>query len=460
MRIGELLVAARLVTPQEVDIALRTQAAYGGRVGSILAEQGYVDVDAVGAQLGRQQGVPFVTAGHLASIDPSVLAKLPRKAAERYLAVPVGLTPSHQLRVALASPNDLAAVEALQVVAGMRLSVHVAPELLLRRAIERYYAVPPSDARFIRMDTPTAVERSPSPPPASVRERVQAIVLSMPESPARPTPPPSAPRIAPPPRVPSIDFGAPPMHERAAPDARPTPQPHPRTEPPPAFRPRSVPPEPTVHFAVTGAPTRPLTARPPADGSAYHVTSVTPERLVPRSRPPEASVESVSAPRSRAPKPVYDVDEACVRIAESVTTQGVGNALAGYLRRTYACGLVMVVRDGAAIGWRGFVPGLDDEALEAIAIPLSTRSIVQAAHDERRAVFDRGEDAAMKRLMMLLRVGPVAEIAVAPVAVGERVINLVLGAAEHALARGAQRELDRVVVAAADAYARLLHRAR
>jgi hypothetical protein len=597
MRIGELVVAARLASPHDVDAALRMQAQYGGRLGSVLADLGYVELDAIAGLLSRQRGVPAATAEWFAAIDPAVLAKIPRKAAERYSAVPIGANAHRQLLVALRDPQDLAAVDALQVVAGMRLVVHVAPELRLRRALERYYGVPRSDDRFVRLSAPDrAAGRHESPAPSSARDRVQAIALSMPAMPAMssarephapvaaarraaavqearaPARVPSAddvPRFAPPPRLPDVaSFSLPAAHHDFEPEpfpARAPPEPpaaaseppprasspslealasddrHPSSlpsdailgpasvEPPPrSLRSRHAPPpERSLHFSLGDArtdegrsrppsipPALPPAARPVAT-SGYRAVSLPPEDLSPlprRSEPPpsrrpsvpppasptsptsptsshrastpnaaaatdarastpppapaarRASDESAGEPsaprRSLFPKPRYGVAEACERIAASLSKEGVANAVTAFLRSEFACGIVFVVRDGSAIGWRGFAPGVDEDALEAIAVPLSSASPVRAAHDARSRIVDTATGAAMQRLLKLLRVASAVEVVVAPVVIRGRVVNLVLAAADAPISRELAEGVDRVVTAAGEAYVRLIKTAR
>ena len=76
---GELLVAAGLVTPEQVEQALRAQVMWGARLGTNLIELGFVDLDALSTALGRQHALPAALARHFEKAD----AELQRRAAAR-----------------------------------------------------------------------------------------------------------------------------------------------------------------------------------------------------------------------------------------------------------------------------------------------------------------------------------------------------------------------------------------
>ncbi|MEO7730494.1 MAG: hypothetical protein ABIY55_05940, partial [Kofleriaceae bacterium] len=57
-RLGELLVAAGLLTVEQVEQAVRAQVMWGGRLGTNLVELGYIDLDKLATALSRQHGIP------------------------------------------------------------------------------------------------------------------------------------------------------------------------------------------------------------------------------------------------------------------------------------------------------------------------------------------------------------------------------------------------------------------
>src|SRR5213075_2205969 len=57
-RLGELLVAAGLLTVEQVERALRAQVLWGGRLGTNIVELHYLDLDPLSKVLGRQHQMP------------------------------------------------------------------------------------------------------------------------------------------------------------------------------------------------------------------------------------------------------------------------------------------------------------------------------------------------------------------------------------------------------------------
>ena len=56
-RLGELLVAAGLLTTDQVDRALRAQVMWGARLGTNLIELGFIDLDTLSTVLAQQHSL-------------------------------------------------------------------------------------------------------------------------------------------------------------------------------------------------------------------------------------------------------------------------------------------------------------------------------------------------------------------------------------------------------------------
>jgi type II secretory ATPase GspE/PulE/Tfp pilus assembly ATPase PilB-like protein len=73
------------------------------------------------------------------TVDPALLALIPRRVADLYQLVPVSRT-EHALTVAMTNPNDLVALDELRQLTGLRVQpIHVTTEEL-QRALVRFYA--------------------------------------------------------------------------------------------------------------------------------------------------------------------------------------------------------------------------------------------------------------------------------------------------------------------------------
>ena len=103
--IGELLVAAGLITQDVLEAALRDQAADGRRLGEILVARKLVTDKQVTQILSHQLALPWVS---LAKITPdaALLALVPKALAERHHIVPVYLRRSKKQSTLYVATDD------------------------------------------------------------------------------------------------------------------------------------------------------------------------------------------------------------------------------------------------------------------------------------------------------------------------------------------------------------------
>ena len=106
-RIGEMLIAEGLLTPEQLEAALEEQRRHGGRIGAILKSLGFVTEEGIIKTLGRQTGIPHQVLSTVI-IDPDVIKLVPELLARRHQAIPL-----YKKGIAL----TLAMVDPLNVVA-------------------------------------------------------------------------------------------------------------------------------------------------------------------------------------------------------------------------------------------------------------------------------------------------------------------------------------------------------
>ncbi len=137
-KLGQLLVARGWITVQQLNRALQNQGVVGSRVGTCLLEMEALSEENLLKGLSEQLGVPAVGLDDLRGVPDEVLALLPDKIARRCRAVPFRLVGS-RLDVAMMEPRNLAAQDEIAFASGKRVNVHVAHELRIVEALERYY---------------------------------------------------------------------------------------------------------------------------------------------------------------------------------------------------------------------------------------------------------------------------------------------------------------------------------
>ena len=138
MKLGERLIDSGLVTPDQLNLALREQKRTGERVGEILINLGFVTQEQISSVLASQAGVAFVQLDSYL-IEPSALKTVPEALARRHKLIPILLEPP-KLTIALANVFDMVAIDEVQRVTGYVVDAVSATESGIAGAIDQYYA--------------------------------------------------------------------------------------------------------------------------------------------------------------------------------------------------------------------------------------------------------------------------------------------------------------------------------
>ena len=88
VRIGELLLKEKRMTPEQLQEALTYQRTNGGKLGANLVKLGYVKDEEITALLSKQYGVPSIALDDF-EIDPAVIKLVPAETARKYQIVPL-----------------------------------------------------------------------------------------------------------------------------------------------------------------------------------------------------------------------------------------------------------------------------------------------------------------------------------------------------------------------------------
>ncbi|HKD92304.1 MAG TPA: ATPase, T2SS/T4P/T4SS family, partial [Terriglobales bacterium] len=143
-RLGDLLLKAKIITPEQLTQALKVQKQQGGaRLGSILVKLGYVSDDEVTTFLSRQYGVPAINLSFF-DLDPSVVKLVPQETAHRYQVLPLSRVGA-SLTIAMADPTNVFAIDDVKFMTGFNIEPVVASETAIAAAIEKAYSIPDQD---------------------------------------------------------------------------------------------------------------------------------------------------------------------------------------------------------------------------------------------------------------------------------------------------------------------------
>jgi type IV pilus assembly protein PilB len=174
-RLGELLVEAQIITPEQLDEALALQKRDGRRIGTLLVEAGLVSETQVTQILSQQLSVPWVSLYHI-EFSRQLLNLVSQELAERYCLVPIfvrkvrGL--GQTLYVAMDDPSDEKAMAEVSQFSGLPIRSMIAPPSDIRSAIRAYYGAGQdasslseamADAEADRLSRPDAITAEPPP---------------------------------------------------------------------------------------------------------------------------------------------------------------------------------------------------------------------------------------------------------------------------------------------------------
>jgi hypothetical protein len=154
LKLGELLVKHQMITEAQLAHVLRTQHIFGGRLGTNLVELGYLTESLLVRFLGAQLNIPTVKAAELDEIKEEVVKSLPRAVAEKFKVIPISQD-GRKLRLAMADPTHLKAIDEVAFATGCTIAPLVAPELLITYALEKYYGIV-RPVRYVRLSSSTA----------------------------------------------------------------------------------------------------------------------------------------------------------------------------------------------------------------------------------------------------------------------------------------------------------------
>lgn len=171
-KLGEVLVAAGVITEEQVEVALRAQdddvdhLGKRRRLGEILVALHFITEEQVARALSGQLRLGYVDLRTLdIAYEDSRL--ITQALAERHKVIPIGLSVDDQLLLAMVDPTDVVARDDIQAASGKRVKPLVACETHIKWAITKAYRLTGDPAEGSSSERATRVTRS-TPAPRSV----------------------------------------------------------------------------------------------------------------------------------------------------------------------------------------------------------------------------------------------------------------------------------------------------
>src|SRR5256714_76504 len=138
-RLGDLLVREKIITPDQLEKALKAQRDAGpsARLGSVLVKLGFVNDEEVTNFLSRQYGVPAINLQYF-EIDSAVVKLIPEETAKRYQILPLSRVGA-SLTIAMVDPTNVFAMDDIKFMTGFNIEPVVASESAIMDAIDKAY---------------------------------------------------------------------------------------------------------------------------------------------------------------------------------------------------------------------------------------------------------------------------------------------------------------------------------
>src|SRR5713101_8116008 len=137
VKLGDLLLKAKLITQEQLDAALKSQREEGGKLGEALVRIGALHENDITETLTQQFGVPSIDLANF-EIDPGVIKIVPGDVARKYGVLPVNKTGA-TLTIAMGDPTNVFAMDDIKFMTGYNVEPVVASEVAIKEAIDRYY---------------------------------------------------------------------------------------------------------------------------------------------------------------------------------------------------------------------------------------------------------------------------------------------------------------------------------
>jgi type IV pilus assembly protein PilB len=162
--LGQALVQAKVITSDQLLLALKHQKKTGGRLGEILVELGFLTPQTLGTFLSKQRSVTQISLRDQV-LDPMLIASMGAEECQRRMAVPITrerMAGKEMLTLAMANPSDGGTIEFFQNLSGCLVLPVQAP------AEEVKYALAPFVPEASSGPSPVSTsETGVVPPPAS-----------------------------------------------------------------------------------------------------------------------------------------------------------------------------------------------------------------------------------------------------------------------------------------------------
>ncbi len=139
-KLGNMLVEEGIITEAQLEQALKKQKLHHQRLGEILVDLRFTDEITIARALKQQLGLEDIELKGI-EIDPSIIGLVSEQLLRKHMLMPFAYSrkAANTLRVAMADPMDLNAIDDLMIVTNYKIEPVIAVPRDIAAAIDRYY---------------------------------------------------------------------------------------------------------------------------------------------------------------------------------------------------------------------------------------------------------------------------------------------------------------------------------
>jgi type IV pilus assembly protein PilB len=138
-KLGEILVQAGKITPEQLNVALKKQKSVAKRLGAVLIEEGFISDSELAKTLSLQFKVSSIDIKP-EDVDQNLTSLIPPDMAQRYQVFPIRRK-GKKLILGVVNPGDLEAIDAVEFKTGLKAETVVVTFWKMKKLLDQFYPV-------------------------------------------------------------------------------------------------------------------------------------------------------------------------------------------------------------------------------------------------------------------------------------------------------------------------------
>ncbi len=138
-KLGEILVQAGKITPEQLNVALRKQKEVAKRLGAVLIEEGFITDGELAKTLSLQFKVSSIDIKP-EDVDSALISLISADMAQRYQVFPIRRK-GKKLILGVVNPGDLEAIDAVEFKTGLKVETVVLTFWKMKKLLDQFYPV-------------------------------------------------------------------------------------------------------------------------------------------------------------------------------------------------------------------------------------------------------------------------------------------------------------------------------